>query len=195
MYSDIVLGAPLNVNVGRTSATERSGGLSPFCRNSVKWVYELEANFTWASGYRLDRDWAFQDRTGVTRLILQRDGSITVAKGYAWDGCTPKLCFFDIHIGVPDGVVDSRTRKPKTYYASLVHDALYQFLSDGLLLSRAQADHCFLRLMAETGFALRWIYYVAVRLLGEPFRRGGRRIRKTKGVRVEWGPATTTPGA
>ncbi|MGH2360849.1 MAG: DUF1353 domain-containing protein [bacterium] len=152
----------------------------------MKWVYELEADFTWASGFRVDRDWAFQDRTGVTRLILGRDGAITVTKGYAWDGCTPKLCFFDIHIGVPDGVVDSRTRKPKTYYASLVHDALYQFLTDGLPLSRAQADRCFLRLMAETGFALRWIFYVAVRLWGDLFRRGGRRIRKTKGMRVEW---------
>ncbi len=161
----------------------------------MKWVYELEADHTWASGYRVDRDWAFQDRAGVTRLILRRDGSITVTKGYAWDGCTPKVCFFDIQIGVPDGVVDARTRKPKTYYASLVHDALYQFVPDGLPFSRAQADRCFLRLMTETGFAPRCIYYVAVRLLGELFRRGGRRIRKTKGARVDWGPATTAPGA
>jgi len=161
----------------------------------VKWVYELEADFTWPSGLPGDRDWAFQDRTGVTRLIVTTDGSITVTKGYAWDGCTPKLCVFDIQVGVPDGVVDFRTRKPKTYYASLVHDALYQFVPDGLPLTRAQADRCFLRLMAESGFAPRWIYYVAVRLFGDLFRRAGRRIRKTKGVRVEWRPPQGPPKA
>lgn len=102
--------------------------MSPLCLNSVKWIYELDVDFTWASGFRFERDWAFQDRTGVTRLILRTNGAITVTKGYAWDGCTPKLCFFDMQIEIPDGVVDSRTRKSKTYYASLVNDALYQFL-------------------------------------------------------------------
>src|SRR5438132_12223118 len=54
----------------------------------------------------------------------------------------------------------------QTYYASLVHDALYQFLLDGLPFKRWQAARCFLRLMDGTGFAPRYLYWAAVRLLG-----------------------------
>ena len=89
---------------------------------------------------------------------------------YAWDGCTPKFCLLDVLLGVPDGAVDSRTGKVKTYYASLVHDALYQFLDVGLPYNRKDADDFFLCLMEETGFILRQIYYRAVRLFGGSFR-------------------------
>ncbi len=157
------------------------------CKNSVKWVYELEDDFSWNSGLSFKEDLTFLDKTGTTRLSLRKDGMIIVKKGYAWDGCTPKFCLLDISFGIPDGVVDSRTGKPKTYYASLVHDALYQFLPDGLPLVRKQADNCFLKLMNETGFFFRYIYYAAVRIFGGLFAHIGRRIRKTKGktVRVE----------
>lgn len=57
--------------------------------------------------------------------------------------------------GTPDGVVDSTTKHPRPYCASLVHDALYQFLLDRLRFHRWQADGCFLQLMATTGFTLR----------------------------------------
>jgi len=154
------------------------------CQNSEKWVFELEQDFSWESGFTFTDDFAFKDKAGIVRLVLLRDGKVTVNKGYAWDGCSPKICIFDVLIGTPDGAVDSRTRKPKTYYASLVHDALYQFLPDGVPLTRKQADGCFLRLMTETGFAPRHLYHLAVRIFGGLFAHVGRKIRKSKGIRI-----------
>jgi hypothetical protein len=164
-----------------------------FCTNDVRWRYCLDHDHSWQSGHRFERDWAFVDRTGTVRLILRTDGTITVTRGYAWDGCTPKFCLFDLSVGVPDGVVHARTGKPKTYYASLIHDALYQFLPDDLPLTRRQADDCFLRLLARDDFAPRYIYYAAVRLLGGLFRKGGRMIRKTAGRRVRYAPPHASP--
>ncbi len=154
------------------------------CENSVKWVFELEQDFSWKSGFTFTDDFAFKDKTGIVRLILLRNGKMTVNKSYAWDGCSPKICIFDMLFGTPDGVVDSRTRKPKTYHASLIHDALYQFLPAGVPLTRKQADSCFLRLMNETGFAPRHIYHLAVRIFGGLFAHVGRRIRKSNGMRI-----------
>jgi len=103
-----------------------------FCENSVRWLYVLDQHFTWESSLEIKEDVAFKDKTGVVRLVLEKGGRITVMRGYAWNGCSPKYCLFDILLGTPEGVVDSRTRRPKTFYASLVHDALYQFVPDGL---------------------------------------------------------------
>lgn len=153
-----------------------------FCEHSVRWLYKLEENFAWDSGLSIDQDYAFKDKNGVVRLILEQGGRITVTRGYSWDGCSPKFCLFDILIGTPDGVVDARTLRPKTYYASLVHDALYQFIRVDLPFSRRQADRCFLRLMAETGFRLRHLYYLAVCALGWVVWRAKGRIRKTAGT-------------
>jgi hypothetical protein len=154
------------------------------CQNSEKWVFELEQDYSWESGFTFTDDFAFKDKTGIVRLMLLRNGRMTVNKSYAWDGCSPKICIFDVLFGTPDGVVDSRTRKPKTYYASLVHDALYQFLPDGVPLTRKQADGCFLRLMNETGFAPRYLYHLAVRIFGGLFAQVGRKIRKSNGSRI-----------
>ncbi len=149
----------------------------------AKWIYRLSRNYWWKSSYTLDRDWAFQDKKGHTRLLLTTDGTITVTRGYSWDGCTPKFYVLDLVFGTPDGVVDTRSGHPKTYHASLIHDALYQFLPEGLPLSRAQADRCFLELMTETNFALRYVYYAAVRLFGWLTLPVTRRIRGTDGGR------------
>lgn len=159
------------------------------CKNSVRWRYCLDRPYTWQSGLPFDQDWAFEDRIGVVRLILRADGTMTVTAGYAWDGCTPKGCVLDLSFGVPDGVVSAVTGKPKTYYASLIHDALYQFLPDGLPLSRVQADRCFLRLMTREHFAWRHVYYWAVRALGGLFQRGGRWKRQTRGRRIAYSAA------
>ncbi len=156
----------------------------PFCKNSVSWLYRLERNFSWDSGLPIESDAAFKDKTGIVRLILEKDGRITVTSGYAWNGCSPKFCAFDILFGTPEGVVDSRTGKPKTYHASLIHDALYQFVPDGLPLKRSDADRCFLRLMEETGFMPRHLYYAAVRLFGWLVQRGTQHIRKNVGSRI-----------
>ena len=156
------------------------------CKDGAQWLYRLENNYSWQSPFRLERDWAFQDRRGHTRLVLTAGGEITVIKGYAWDGCTPKICLFDILLGTPDGVVYLPTGKPKTYYASLVHDALCQFLPDALPLSRAQADRCFLMLMQQHKFAPRYVYYAAVRAFGWLTQPLTRRVRNTyEGRRID----------
>jgi len=157
---------------------------SVFCENSVRWLYRLEENFSWESALDIKQDYAFKDKTGVVRLVLERGGRITVTRGYAWNGCSPKICIFDILIGTPDGVVDSRTGRPKTYYASLVHDALYQFVPDGLPLKQHDADKCFLRLMKATGFRLRFLYFFGVWLFGGLIWRAKRYARKTVGKAV-----------
>jgi len=154
------------------------------CKLIVKWIYVLDNGFSWQSGFSFAEDVAFEDKTGIRRLELRTNGEITVLKDYAWDGCTPKFCLIDIVFGIPDGVVHEKTKKPKTFYASLIHDALYQFLDDGLPLRRKDADQCFLMLMRESDFALSRIYYWAVRLFGGMFRRAGKRIRNTQGKKI-----------
>ena len=136
------------------------------CRNSVKWLYRTEENFGWDSELDIPEDMVFRDEWGSVRLVLERGGCITVTRGYAWNGCSPKFCFLDLLIGTPDGVVHARTGRPKAYFASMVHDALYQFLEADSPLTRRQADDCFLKLLAESDFMLRYIYWAAVRLFG-----------------------------
>jgi len=159
------------------------------CKLTVKWIYVLENNFSWQSGLTVPEDLAFADKKGVKRLQLRKTGEIVVFKGYAWDGCTPKFCLVDIVFGVPDGVVHETSKRPKTYYASLIHDVLYQFLDDGLALTRRDADNCFLRLMQESNFALSRIYYWAVRAFGGIFRRAAKRVRRTQGRKIARRPA------
>jgi len=137
-----------------------------FCSNSAPWKYRLEENHLWESGEPVDDDYVFSDRKGRARLIIQESGRITVIRGYSWNGCSPKFCFFDILIGTPDGVVYKPTGRPKAYFATLIHDVLYQFLDDDLPYTRSQADRFFLRLLKESEFKPRWIYWGVVRLLG-----------------------------
>ena len=143
----------------------------------AKWLYRLDASYRWTSPFTLDGDRVFADAGGRIRLILERDGAITVTRGYAWNGCSPKFRVLDLLVGTPEGVVNARTGERKTYFASLVHDALYQFRSDGLPLSRAQCDRCFLLLMRESGFALAPLYWAAVRVFGWLVHAATRRAR------------------
>lgn len=136
------------------------------CNNGVSWLYRSDANFSWDSGFDSGEDRVFLDAQGRVRLIIEAEGRITVTRGYAWNGCSPKVCFFDLLLGTPDGVVDATTKRPKTYYASMVHDALYQFLGVGSPLRRRQADACFLRLIGESAFSPRYVYWIAVRAFG-----------------------------
>jgi len=152
------------------------------CKNSVKWVYRSDSNFSWDSGFDIEEDRFFLDETGTVRLIIEEGGRITVTRGYAWNGCSPKVCFFDLLIGTPDGVVHINTERPKTYFASMVHDALYQFLRINSPVSRRQADKCFLRLMAESEFSLRYIYWIAVRWFGWLVWRATRAKRQWRGA-------------
>ena len=55
------------------------------CKNKEPWVFTLQREFTWESGFRVAEDVAFRDKTGVVRLMLRRQGAITVTERYAWD--------------------------------------------------------------------------------------------------------------
>ena len=109
------------------------------CKNAERWLFALSTDYIWESGLVSPEDLGFRDKTGVLRLVVRKSGKVTVPSSYAWDGCSPKGCLFDFVVGTPDGVVDTGTKRPKTYYASLVHDAMYQFLLDGLSQLEAHA--------------------------------------------------------
>lgn len=155
---------------------------------AVKWIFVLDADYTIDLKAHLPPDFsqacAFEDRSGKRRLEIYPDGTAKILARYAWDGCTPKYAIWDIVLGIPDGVPNSITEKPKAYYASLVHDVLYQFLDADLPFTRSGADRIFLEILTRDGFAPRWVYYAAVRIFGGGFRLFTRWKRSHKGRRV-----------
>ena len=97
------------------------------------------------------------------------DGQLFIPAGYSWDGCTPKLRIGGkLVIGTPDGQIHPETGKPRTYYASLVHDALYQF-SPKHGIPRKQIDDLFLEMLRMSGFRSAGLYHRAVRWFGGVF--------------------------
>lgn len=153
------------------------------CSKSVTWKYRLEENHSWDSGEEVCDDYYFFDRKRRLRLVIEKSGRITVMKGYSWNGCSPKFCFFDILFGTPDGVVYEPSGRPKAYFATMIHDVLYQFLHDCLPYSRRTVDGFFLRLLKESEFRPRWIYWIVVRGVGGISRMFTRRKRDWDGLR------------
>ena len=86
--------------------------------------------------------------------------------------------------GIPDGIPNENTKRPKAYYASLLHDVFYQFIDVKLPLSRKQIDNIFLEILTRDGFAPRLIYHVAVRLFGGVFRLFTRWKRSYEGKKI-----------
>lgn len=162
---------------------------------AVRWVFVLDADYVYNLRAHLPADWnegcAFVDRQGRRRLEIHPNGDARVLANYAWDGCTPKFSLFDIVFGVPDGIPNQITRRPKAYYASLLHDVLYQFLDAKLPLTRAQADKVFLDILTRDSFAPRGIYYAAVRLFGGLSRRIMRWKRSYAGKRIALEPSAS----
>lgn len=117
--------------------------------------------------YHCESGWILSEPFDSQWLSISSSGTITVKandSGYAWDGCTPKWSLLNLWvIGTPDGHINHRTMKPYTYYASLVHDALYQYL-DTVPVSKKNIDQLFLAMLGD--FKPRVIYYLMVRLLG-----------------------------
>ncbi|WP_422005275.1 hypothetical protein [Roseivirga pacifica] len=99
------------------------------------------------------------------------DGVITVKGskgGFAWDGCTPKKNWKHLTIGTPDGMLHTfgnNDHKPITYYASMIHDAIYQYKAC-VPLSRKVTDLIFLDMLKERKFYWTKVYYRTVRALG-----------------------------
>ena len=141
-----------------------------FVSNNSKtapWKFKLENNYTCFPSAKfpkklLIRGFVFDSKW----LLIDSTGNITIRKEYAWDGCSPKINIMDLFLfGIPDGIIDFHTFKPKTYYASLVHDALYQY-SSRLPVKRKSADKMFFVLLRKNDFQLARLYYWAVRLIG-----------------------------
>jgi hypothetical protein len=130
-------------------------------RNKVyKFVHNSDVSVkTNLTGRNFSNDW----------VEIEEDGTITLKgsfdRGYAWDGCTPKGHFIDLIWGTPDGRLDYRTEKPLTYYASMIHDVIYQFKQE-LPISRREADILFARIMQESKFMWWWLYGFAVIAFG-----------------------------
>ena len=122
-------------------------------------------------------------------MRLTEDGTLTVRGRYAWNGCSPKFAIAGMVFGTPEGMIPYRSerhrirnalaglgygslewRQPKTYWASLFHDSLYQ-LSDRFAdsMSRADADRLFFDLLKACRFPRARLYYWAVRLTGALF--------------------------
>ncbi len=138
----------------------------PLPRERMRWgnfpyVFRDTDDFHYQTHWRLDEPFIAE------WLEISTTGLITVKanqRGYAWDGCTPKADILNLLIvGVPDGRIDYRTGKPYTYRASMVHDALYQYL-DTIPVPKREVDLLFFRMLGD--FKLRRLYYWAVRLFG-----------------------------
>ena len=105
-------------------------------------------------------------------LKLEKDGAITVKgsnkTGYAWDGCSPKILkIADMYFGTPEGVLNYTTGRPKTYYASMIHDILYQFGKDiKHLVKRREVDMEFYSILIRDGFKAAGFYCWSVRSFG-----------------------------
>ena len=148
---------------------------------------EIQRKGNFPYKFKIETDFVYEDTGWILTkdyiskwLYISKEGVITVRandKGYSWDGCTPKWSVFNLFIiGTPDGHVNYRTMKPYTYYASLVHDALYQYL-DTVPIKKVDIDSLFLKMLGD--FKPRWIYYLAVRI------GGGNGVRQNKCKKVE----------
>lgn len=113
---------------------------------------------TTLTGRKFDSKW----------LTIEPDGTFTVYSnnaGYAWDGCSPKYRCLDLLLGTPDGAIDEESKKPITYYASMLHDAIYQFKEE-IPVTRKEADLLFYAILKKKNFFWKKVYYRCVRLFG-----------------------------
>ena len=131
-------------------------------RKKSFWLFVIHNDLTRQTkitGRDFDNEW----------VHLDSEGNLTIkgshADGYAWDGCSPKVAFLDLVWGVPDGVIDPETERRKTYFASMFHDALYQF-GEQAGVQREEADKLFLDFMKDSNFCWAYFYYFIVRASG-----------------------------
>jgi hypothetical protein len=122
----------------------------------ITYSYERKTTFT---GSEFVAEW----------LLIDTDGTIRIPGGYTWNGNSPKINLFDLAIiGTPDGIVHVDTMLPKTYYASLVHDALYQYYP-WHKIGRADIDRLYYLMLKESSFKPAWLYFAATRCFGWMF--------------------------
>jgi hypothetical protein len=106
---------------------------------------------------------AFQDAKGKTWAWIVC-GKITIAKGYAWNGCSPKTYIGFPPVGAWIGTPDFDA----TIIPSLIHDVLFQFAEVGKHTLH-NTNLQFLRMMEERHFRLAAQYFEAVEIFGGKF--------------------------
>jgi len=136
-----------------------------------KYKFKLATKFTYHTGILPhDKFLGLWLRVGIT-------GIVTIAEDYSWDGASPKVWALGRWIGTPDGSIDERTGLPRTYYATLVHDALYQFALPNGIYTRKEIDEIFLKMLVEADFKQAKLYYRAVRWFGGIYHKINLKIR------------------
>jgi len=145
-----------------------------------------------AEGKRFYSDWLIiRDGLVIVNpgVSMVRHDNRTVAydfsctRTYAWDGCTPKRFFYWIAVvGTPDWwhaartiqtidrsgrIVDREVVWQIAHHASLVHDALYQYL-EHIPIAKKDVDRLFRDMLVEAGlhWSVAMIYHLAVRWFG-----------------------------
>ncbi len=127
-----------------------------------------------------------------TYLTISPTGVLHVKRNYAWNGCSPKFEVFGMVFGTPEGSLPEDHEKqsilnnlenlsykgfdwrmPKTYYASLIHDSLYQ-ISEKCTgqMSREKVDMIFYQILRAYNFFLAPLYYQAVKYFGKYYWGG-----------------------
>ena len=87
----------------------------------------------------------------ANRWLEIRHCRLSIAPGYAWDGCSPAVRLpSGIWIGTPDGPLTANGR-PVSWRASMVHDALCQFRPDIAGLAKPATVDLFRRMLIEDG--------------------------------------------
>lgn len=116
-------------------------------------------------------------------LKIEHNGKIIVkgsfSNGYAWDGCSPKWHFVHLIWGTPDGMLDYRTEKPITYYASMIHDVVYQFKKE-VDISRKEVDILFKLNLKESKFMWWRVYSIAVKIGGGFYGKWKRKRKESQ---------------
>ncbi|MDD5423027.1 MAG: hypothetical protein PHT32_06385 [Candidatus Omnitrophica bacterium] len=128
------------------------------------YVYCIKEDYPYKSsitGRSFENEW----------VRLDPDGTITIKgtnrRGYAWDGCSPKIKIGDVYFGTSEAVLNDDTLQSKTYYASMIHDVFYQFNKDvRSLVTRKEVDREFYNILKRDGFRFAKAYYYGVRAFG-----------------------------
>jgi len=126
------------------------------------------------------------DFDDIPYLSLKENGDLEIRGGYAWNGCSPKTAGLGTVFGTPEGALPQSREKeeiesnlekkgytdlhwnhPRTYYATLVHDSLYQ-ISDyrAKQIDRKDADLIFFDILRAYRFPAARLYYLVVRIFG-----------------------------
>lgn len=109
-----------------------------------RYKYRTTEEKTYTTGWRLPKD--VSSKVGFVHLSAK--GTLTIKSGYAWDGASgPTL------------------DTPSTMFASLVHDALYQLMREGVLDQgfRLLADEILGRIMLDS-YRGKWTRWHACRV-------------------------------